>query len=134
MERNQDETDHRDAPIRGSSLETNGNSAKLVRDSGLRRLRRMSNWSLGALVVGVGATTGALASTIPGPTTGTTAVTNPAGVTSSASGVAAPGPSVTVPVATTSASGVTTSVPSISGGTVPTGGNGRAFASGSGDS
>lgn len=134
MERNRDETDHRDAPIRGSCLETNGNAAKLVRDGGLRRLRRMSNWSLGALVVGVGATTGALASTIPVPTAGTTAVTNSAGVTSSASGVAAQAPSVTKSVVTTSASGVTTSVVGTAGASTPTGGTGRAFASGSGDS
>jgi hypothetical protein len=134
MERNQDEARQRYAGIPRSNLESSREAARSVRDSGLRRIRRWSNWSLAALVVGVGATAGALARTVPAATAGTTAVTNAGTVTSSVGGVGQQAPSVTTPVATTSASGVTTSVPGTSGVTVPTGGNGRALASGSGDS
>lgn len=109
-------------------------TAKSVRDSGLRRVRRMSNWSLGALIVGVGATTGALASTIPVATAGTTAVTNTGGTASSVNGVSQRAPSVMTPVVTTSASGVTTSVAGTSSVTAATGGTGRVVATGSGDS
>jgi hypothetical protein len=115
-------------------VEPDRGTAQSVRDSGLRRVRRMSNWSLGALIVGVGATTGALASTIPVATAGTTAVTNTGGTASSVNGVSQRAPSVTTPVVTTSASGVTTSVASTSSVTAATGGTGRVVATGSGDS
>ena len=134
MERNQDEAHQSEARIPVSNLASNQNSAESVRNSGLRRVRRFSNWSLAALVVGVGATTGALARTVPVATAGTTAMTNSGHVTSTVGGVTQQAPSVKTPIATTSASGVTTSVSGASGGTVPAGGNGRAFARGSGDS
>ena len=118
----------------GSSLESSRKTAMSDRDSGLRRIRRLSNWSFAALVVGVGATAGALARTVPAATAGTTAVTNSGQVTSTAGGVAQQAPSVHTPVATTSASGVTTSVSGASGVTASAGGNGRSLAGGSGDS
>jgi hypothetical protein len=133
MERNQDEARQRYAEIPRPNLESSRQTATSVRDSGLRRIRRMSNWSLAALVVGVGATTGALARTVPSATAGTTAVTNSGTVTSMVGG-AQQAPSVHTPVATTSASGVTTSVSGASGVTVPAGSNSRALAGGSGDS
>jgi hypothetical protein len=134
MERNQDEVRQRYAEIPRSNLESSRQTAMSVRDSGLRRIRRMSNCSLAALVVGVGATTGALARTVPSATVGTTAVTNAGTVTSTVGGVVQQAPSIHTPVATTSASGVTTSVSGASGVTVPAEGNGRSIASGSGDS
>jgi len=82
------------------------NSRKTRRD-GVRRVRRMSNWTAAALIVGTGATTLALAHhafPIAAPTasagstataTGTTAVTN-----------GTSGPQVSHAVATTSGSGV----------------------------
>ena len=130
MERSQDEARQRYAEIPRPNLESSRQTAMSVRDSGLRRIRRMSNWSVAALVVGVGATTGALARSVLPATAGTTAVTNPGTVTSTVGGVAQQAPSVHTPVATTSASGVTSSV---AGTSVPTGGNGRAIAGGSGD-
>ncbi len=76
------------------------------RDGGLRKLRHLSNWTLAAAIVGVGATSAALAHAIPAPT----AVTAPARAngTTAASGVGN-APNVSNPVATTSASGVTVS-------------------------
>jgi len=101
--------------------------ARQTRDEGLRRVRRMSNWTAAALVVGTGATAIALAhnavpvtppafpgtavsGTTTGGTSGTTAVTN-----------GAHGPQVGHAVATTSASGVTTTTTTLpSGKTVVT--------------
>ena len=104
------------------------------RSDGLRKIRRMSNWSLAALVVGVGATTGALAAATQSKTVGTAAVTTTAGATTSATGAAQSGPSLRSPVATTSASGVTVS-PAAQQGTVPSAASpGRVIATGSGDS
>jgi hypothetical protein len=129
MERYGDEAHQRDARTPGSKLASNQNTAESVRDSGLRRIRRLSNWSLAALVVGVGATTGVLARTVPAATTGATAVTNSGNVTSTIGAQQAP--SVSTPVATTSASGVTTSV---SRANTHAGGPSRVVAAGSGDS
>ena len=68
----------------------------------------MSNWSVAALVVGIGATTGALAAATHSKAVGTAAVTAPVGTpTSSAGGAVQGGPTLASPVATTSASGVT---------------------------
>ena len=55
-----------------------------IRNDGLRKIRRVSNWSLAALVVGMGATTGALAAATQSKTIGTSAVTSTAGATTSA--------------------------------------------------
>ena len=78
------------------------------RRDGLRHARRMSNWTLAALIAGTGAATVALAhQAFPAATAaGTTAAgTTGAGTTATAHG--ASGPQVGHSVATTSASGVT---------------------------
>ena len=83
------------------------------RRDGIRHARRMSNWTLAALIAGTGAATVALAhqafpaATAAGTTAaGTTAAgTTGAGTTATAHG--ASGPQVGHSVATTSASGVT---------------------------
>ena len=54
-------------------------TAETIRSDGLRNIRRMSNWSLAALVVGIGATTGALAAATHSKAVGTAAVTAPVG-------------------------------------------------------
>jgi len=86
------------------------------RESGLRHVRRVSNWSLAALVLGVGTATAALARTIPVTTTGTVTTASPGSVTGSSTSTNQTSPTLTGPVATTSASGVTTVVASPSGG------------------
>jgi len=80
-----------------------------TRRAGIRRVRRMSNWTAAALMVGTGTATVALAHHA------VSAGAPPAAVSSSSSGVAsaagtqgANGPQVSHSVATTSASGVTT--------------------------
>ena len=94
----------------------------------------MSNWSLAALVVGIGATTGALAAATQSKTVGTSAVTTTAGATTSATGAVQSGPTLGSPVATTSASGVTVSAAAQQGGVPSAVSSGRAIATGSGDS
>ncbi len=77
-----------------------------ARSDGVRRLRRMSNWTAAALIVGTGAATVALAHhSLPGSAqaAGTTATTG-AGSTAATNG--ASGPQVSHTVATTSGSGV----------------------------
>ena len=101
-----------------------------IRNDGLRNIRRMSNWSLAALVVGIGATTGALAAATQAKTVGTAAVTT----TTSATGAVQSGPTLGSPVATTSASGVTVSAAAQQGGVPSAGSSGRVIATGSGDS
>jgi hypothetical protein len=87
------------------------------RVSGLRRVRRVANWSLAGLVLGVGATAGALAHSMPPATTQPSAQGHQASsqtAVATASGYPgtpyAPGnragPTVHGPVATTSGSGV----------------------------
>jgi hypothetical protein len=82
-------------------------SAGPTRADGIRHVRRMSNWTAAALIVGTGAATVALAhQAFPHSTTAAaTAPTTGAGTTAAN---AAAGPSVGHSVATTSASGVTT--------------------------
>ncbi len=92
--------------------------ARQSRDEGLRRVRRMSNWTAAALVVGTGAAAIALAHnavpitppTFPG---GASSGTTPTGtvVTNGAHG-----PQVGHTVATTSASGVTTTTTTLPNG------------------
>jgi hypothetical protein len=90
--------------------ETPEGRAVRARTDGLRRVRRVSNWTAAALIVGTGAATVALAhntlpvapGTFPSSTTGTTAT----GVPGTSHG--ANGPQVSHSVVTTSASGVTT--------------------------
>jgi hypothetical protein len=79
-----------------------------ARRDGIRRVRRMSNWTLAALIAGTGAATVALAhNAFPtaSTTAGTASTTAGAGGTAATNGTA--GPQVTHSVATTSGSGVT---------------------------
>ena len=89
--------------------------AKQIRAQGLRRVRRLSNWTAAALIVGTGATAAALAhGTVPVSLPGTpSAPGNAAGPSTAGVGTGsvyhgASGPQVGHSVATTSASGVTT--------------------------
>jgi hypothetical protein len=93
------------------------------RTSGIRHVRRVSNWTAAALIVGTGAATVALAhQAFPAaaPTAGAASVMTGAGATASTPG--ATGPQATHPVATTSGSGVTvtTTTRTASGKTVVT--------------
>jgi hypothetical protein len=94
------------------------------RPDGLRHARRMSNWTLAALIAGTGAATVALAHhAFPATATaaGTTAAaTTGTGTTTTAHG--ASGPAVTHSVATTSGSGVTvtTTTHTVNGKTIVT--------------
>ena len=81
-----------------------------ARNVGIRHVRRMSNWTAAALVVGTGATTLALAHhafPISAPAAGAASATT-TGVGTAAAAQGASGPQVSHAVATTSASGVTT--------------------------
>lgn len=88
--------------------------AEQARNDGVRRVRRMSNWTAAALVVGTGATAVALAhNALPaaGPVSSsafTGAGATGTGTAGSTAGSTAGGPHVAHTVATTSASGVTT--------------------------
>jgi hypothetical protein len=93
------------------------------RRDGIRHARRMSNWTLAALIAGTGAATVALAhNAFPAATTsGTTAsAVTGAGTTSTAHGSS--GPQVTHSVASTTGSGVTvtTTTHTVNGKTVVT--------------
>lgn len=99
-------------------------SPRQTRPHGVTTVRRWSNWSLAALVVGVAGGTAALARTIPSHSASTTTVvpgtatTGTVGTVGSAGAPAAPGtapvgsgaPSAPKPIAVTSPSGVTTYV------------------------
>lgn len=79
-----------------------------TRGHGIRRVRRMSNWTAAALIAGTGAATIALAhNAVPSavPQAGTTSATTGTGAAAPAHGSG--GPQVTHSVATTSGSGVT---------------------------
>ena len=83
--------------------------AESARRVGIRHVRRMSNWTAAALVVGAGATTLALAHhafPISAPVAGAASATT-TGVGTTAAAQGANGPQVSHTVATTSASGVT---------------------------
>ena len=105
-----------------------------IRNDGLRKIRRASNWSLAALVVGMGATTGALAAATQSKAVGTATVTTTAGATTSATGTVQSGPTLGSPVATTSPSGVTVSAATHQGGAPSAVSSGQVIATGSGDS
>jgi hypothetical protein len=109
-------------------------AAETIRNNGFRNIRRMSNWSLAALVVGVGATTGALAASTHSKAVGTAAVTTTIGSPTSAVGTTQGGPTVGSPVVTTSASGVTVSSASHQGGSPSPTSSGSVTLAGSGDS
>jgi hypothetical protein len=92
-----------------------------VRSDGVRRLRRMSNWTAAALIVGTGAATVALAHhSLPGSTAAGAASTTGIGSTAATNG--AGGPQVSHSVATTSGSGVvvTTQTKTVNGRVVVT--------------
>ena len=93
------------------------------RRAGIRRVRRMSNWTAAALIVGSAATTAALAQhavSVGAPAAA--ASSSSAGVAATAGTQGANGPRVSHSVATTSASGVTTTTTSqvVNGKTVVT--------------
>jgi hypothetical protein len=84
-----------------------------ARGPGLKQVRRMSNWTAAALIVGAGAATVALAhQALPGATSaaggGTTTGTGAGATTGTGAAAGATGPKAGHPVATTSGSGVTT--------------------------
>jgi hypothetical protein len=84
------------------------------RNDGLRRVRRHVNWSLAALVVGVGATTAAIAHVVPTHTTTVVGTSSTAGGTRT-SGQA---PTLSGPVASSTASGVVVGTPGSGTGSV----------------
>lgn len=102
------------APLPGSSQRVPGDRTGQSRTEGLRRVRRMSNWTAAALIVGTGATTIALAhhavpiSAPVAASASSSTGTSTAGTTSMAATKGTSGPQVSHSVATTSASGVTT--------------------------
>ena len=106
-------------PLPGSGDPDSAERAGVRRD-GIRRARRVSNWTAAALIVGTGAAAVALAhQAVPpaAPAAGTTV----AGAVAPAAGAATPGtagPRVSHSVATTSASGVTTTTRTVNGKTV----------------
>jgi hypothetical protein len=94
-----------------------------TRSDGVRRVRRMSNWTAAALIVGTGATTLALAHhafPISAPTATSAPATAGAGTTAVTN--ATSGPQVSHSVATTSGSGavVTTTTHTVNGKVVVT--------------
>ena len=93
-----------------------------VRSDGVRRLRRMSNWTAAALIVGTGAATVALAHhSLPGSTAAAGAAST-TGIGGTAATNGAGGPQVSHSVATTSGSGVvvTTQTKTVNGRVVVT--------------
>jgi hypothetical protein len=84
-----------------------------ARGPGLEQVRRMSNWTAAALIVGTGAATVALAhQALPGATSaaggGTTTGTGAGATTGTGAAAGATGPKAGHSVATTSGSGLTT--------------------------
>jgi len=84
-----------------------------ARGPGLKQVRRMSNWTAAALIVGTGAATVALAhQALPGATSaaggGTTTGAGAAATTGAGAAAGATGPKAVHSVATTNGSGVTT--------------------------
>jgi hypothetical protein len=89
-----------------------GRSGK-ARRVGIRQVRRMSNWTAAALIVGTGATTVALAHhAISVGAPAAAASSSSSGVVTTGTTQGANGPQVSHSVATTSASGVTTTTTS----------------------
>ena len=110
-------------PLPGSSRSALADRTGQSRAEGLRRVRRMSNWTAAALIVGTGATTLALAHhafPIAAPAASSASTTTGIGTTAVTNGTS--GPQVSHSVATTSASGVTVTTTShvVNGKTVVT--------------
>jgi hypothetical protein len=119
-----DERDYRpgQVPLPGAG-QPGADPSRPPAGNGIRRARRMSNWTLAALLAGTGAATVALARHALPAATGTTGTA--AGSTAAATGGQAAtagqgGPQVSHSVATTSGSGasVTTSTQTVNGKTV----------------
>ena len=94
-------------PLPGSSETVPADPAAQTRTEGIRRVRRMSNWTAAALIVGTGATTLALAHhafPISAPAASSASTTTGVGTTAVTNGTS--GPTVSHSVATTSGSGV----------------------------
>jgi hypothetical protein len=108
-------------PLAGFGDRQGGDPSASSRRDGVRHARRMSNWTLAALIAGTGAATVALAhQALPSAavTAGSSSATAAAGGQAAVNGTS--GPHVAHPVATTSGSGatVTTSTQSVNGKTV----------------
>jgi hypothetical protein len=108
--------------------------AALAREENLRHVRRVSNWSLAALLVGVGVTSAALAHVLPGQTSPAVYVSStPTGGLVQARSGSGQAPSVSGPVAVSSGSqvvqGTTVGTPgtgtTTQGGVVSTGFTGK---------
>lgn len=98
-------------PLPGSSQVAAADEASKARAEGLRRVRRMTNWTAAALIVGTGAGAVALAhNVVPSmaPTVPASSAASTVGTGTTAATNATSGPHVAHSVATTSASGVTT--------------------------
>ena len=95
-------------PLPESSETAPADRTAQTRTEGIRHVRRMSNWTAAALIVGTGATTLALAHhafPIAAPTASSASATTGVGTAAATNGTS--GPQVSHSVATTSASGVT---------------------------
>jgi hypothetical protein len=103
----------------------NDAGARISRDDGVRRVRRMSNWTAAALVAGVAVTSGYFAHAA----TVASQQASPAGTVSTGqpgqAGTAVPGhkPSLTHPVVTSGGSGVTAGASGSTGGGAGGGGS-----------
>jgi hypothetical protein len=111
----------------GSDPADSGSQPAQNRRDGIRHVRRMSNWTAAALVVGAGSATVALAhqalpATAPATAPAASGASAPAGTGAAAAAPGATGPRVTHSVATTTASGVrvTTTTRTVNGKTVVT--------------
>ena len=103
-------------PLPGSGDPAADGGPAPARGDGIRRVRRMSNWTLAALITGTGAATVALAhNAFPGVAT-SAGTASTAGAATTANG--ATGPQVTHSVATASGSGVVTTTTRTAGGKV----------------
>lgn len=97
------------AAVPGFSEAVPADRTAQTRAEGMRRVRRMSNWTAAALIVGAGATTLALAhNAVPAsaPMASSASTTGIGAIAGAQHGTS--GPQVAHSVATTSASGVTT--------------------------
>lgn len=97
--------------VPGRALPTGGTPPAGAREHGLRQLRHLSNWTLAALVAGVGVTTALLEQAATRTATAPPATAPATTARPAATGTA---PHVSTPVATTTASGVV--VPAASSG------------------
>lgn len=108
-------------PLAGFGDPQAGDQPASSRRDGVRHARRMSNWTLAALITGTGAATVALAHNAwpsAGATAGSSSATTATGGQTAVSGTS--GPTVSHSVATTSGSGatVTTTTKTVNGRTV----------------